>query len=73
MLYAEITIKISVDESKLTAEQQEQAKKGDVDVTVEHPLENGVDDLRNTIENIALARFEYLGNGIKAIKIETEE
>jgi len=72
MKYAEITIQISVDIEKLTKEQQEQATEADTDINKLHPLENGVDDLRDTIEDISLEHFEYLGEGIKAIKIETE-
>lgn len=68
MLYAVITITISVDESKLTKAQQIQADKSD-HLEAEHPLDDGVDNLRSTVENIAPQLFEYLGDGSKAIEI----
>jgi len=72
MKYAEIKIQIYYDESKSTKEQQEQAEKADCDVKQEHPMENGIDDLRDTIEQVGLTSFRYLGEGIKAVKIEVE-
>ena len=72
MVYTEIKVKVLIDTKQLTEEQQGQARRADVDITQSHPLENGVDGLKDIIENISLSRFEYLGAGIKAVKIETE-
>ncbi len=73
MMYAEIKIKIYVDENHLTANQQIQAGKADRDMTQDHPLKAGVDDLQDVIKQIALTRFQYLGcEGIKAVNIVVE-
>lgn len=77
MLYAEIKVKIYVDENQLTAEQQIQAEKADKNVlTQEHPIENGVVGLQEAIDKfngvVGLSHFYYLNEGAKAVKIEVE-
>lgn len=72
MNYAKIEVSITVDESKLTQEQQAQSDKADVDIRESHPLDDGIDDLRDTIEQTALQSFRYLGDGIKAVSISVD-
>ncbi len=69
MLYTEIKIKVFVDESHLTKEQQEQTEKADSDLSLNHPVDQGTDNLEATINNIAAQSFEYLGEGSKAISL----
>ncbi len=72
MLYAEIKVKIYVDEDKLTPDQQIQASKSDADITIDHPLDEGVTNLRGIIEDVCLPQFIHLGKGVEAVKIEIE-
>jgi len=69
MRYAEIKINIFVDENKLTFEQRRQATAADEDIYQDYPLASGVDDLRDTIEQVGLQSFRYLKEGIKAVEI----
>ena len=71
MLYAEIKIKVYVDESKLSPEQQELANKCDTDVWLDYPADKGCDSIKNNPGNL-LTHFTYLGSGIAAIKIDID-
>jgi len=77
MIFAEIKIKVRVDESKLTSEQQIQVKKADGDVELDHPLEAGVENLQFAISKFrgitGLAFFGYLGEGNKAVSIDVSD
>lgn len=71
MLYAEITIKIMFDESKLTPEQQAQVVASDKDCFKVHPLETGVNAIENHLRNGQIQScFNYLKKGLDAVTIE---
>jgi len=76
MVYAEIKIRILVDEDKLTAGQQIQANKANTDISQDHPLDAGINDLRNALDRFGgvagLSFFNYLDAGCRAVKIEIE-
>lgn len=70
MVLAEITIKIEVDESKLTKGQLETADTADINLTVDHPCTKGVNDLTAAIAALSpLSYFNYLKEGREAIEI----
>ena len=73
MLFGDIRIIIEVDESKLTATQQKQAKKSDTDLRIDHPVSIGVELTVDMLENFVKQRFAYLLQGQEAVSIEIEE
>ena len=73
MLMAKIIVTVEVDESKLTAEQQEHAKQADTDLLLEHPVTVGCEMLQSAIEQQASQVFSYLGSGAKAVKVTVED
>lgn len=73
MVFAEITVKIEVDESKLTAVQQIQANKSDTDIMVDHPVSIGVELTVDMLEGFIKQRFAYLLQGQEAVSIKIEE
>lgn len=72
MLYAEMKVRVLVNENKLTEEQQKQAAKADIDISQDHPLDDGVANMKITIADLGTTYFQYLGAGRKAIQIEIE-
>ncbi len=67
-------IEIVIDENKLTAQQQEQARKFWGYRTVDHPLSDGIEELQGSIEQMEvqieqfiLQHFRYLEEGQKAV------
>lgn len=72
MVYAEIKVRILVNENKLTEEQQKQAAKADINIRQDHPLDDGVASMKITIAELGTTYFQYLGVGSKAIQIEIE-
>ena len=73
MKFAEITIVIEVDESKLTKAQQKQAKKSDTDLTADHPVSIGVELVVSMLEKFVKQRFAYLLDGREAVSFKIEE
>ena len=74
MEYAEIKITVELDESKLTTDQQWNADMADFDITVAHPLEQGVEALIDAIAAMSpLSYFNYLKDGRDAVKITFKE
>lgn len=72
MLFGEITIIIEVDETKLTKDQKEQSDKADTDLSVDHPVDNGIENLMGGIEALVqnTMAFNYLGDGKGAVDIK---
>jgi len=70
MTYAEIKVSIRVNEEKLTNVQQVLANRAKVNSKEEHPLERGVEDLKDTIERIGLNSFGYLDKSIDAVSVD---
>lgn len=70
MLFAEITIKIKVDESKLTTQQRREAEQSDVDVSMNHPAGFGVSLVSDHLEEFVKSQFRYLHDGREAVSIE---
>ena len=66
MKYAEIIIE--VDETKLTDEQQGQANAADKDISFDHPLDYGVNNLRDKLLHLD-DYFNYLGKGCEAVTL----
>lgn len=74
MLYAEIVVRVYLDEKLLTESQQEVAQKADTDIKIDHPIDKGCEDLRETIEAVGMQRFQYLGiEGIKAVRLVVDD
>ncbi|MCK5612570.1 hypothetical protein KAR91_62440 [Candidatus Pacearchaeota archaeon] len=71
MIMARIVIVVEVDESKLTAEQQLIAEKSNEDLSVEHPVSKGCDDIRDRASNMK-DYFNYLFKGIDAVTVMVE-
>jgi len=69
MTYAEIKVSIRVNEEKLTNVQQVLANRAKVSSEEDHPLERGVEELADTIEQTGLDSFGYLGKGVDAVSI----
>lgn len=70
MLYAEITVRVYLDEKRLTKSQQEVARKADTDIKIDHPIDKGCEDLRAIIKTVGMTRFQYLGfYGINAVRL----
>ena len=74
MLYAEIVVRVYLDEKLLTKSQQEVAQKADTDIKTDHPIDKGCEDLRAIIETVGMTRFQYLGiEGIKAVRLVVDD
>lgn len=70
MKFAEITICIGVDESKLTATQKTEAEQSNVDVGTDHPVTLGMHLLEGHLEEFVKSQFMYLHDGREAVSIE---
>jgi len=73
MLIAEIKIKVEVDESKLTAEQQKHAKMADSDLLLDHPAILGCELMKAGLQLKGPRFFSYLGSGSEAITVTVED
>ena len=72
MKFAQITITIELDEDKLTYEQRCKANADD-SFSFEHPVTQGVEDLRDAISAMSpLSYFNYLKDGRDAITVRSE-
>jgi len=73
MLFADITIQIKVDESKLTTTQQKQAEYSDTNLKIDHPVSVGVELTVSMLEKFVKQRFAYLLDGQEAVSIKIVE
>jgi len=69
MRFAEITIRVDYDESKLTEAQRRHADLADKDIEVDHPLQMGVVNLEVALDQNLGEPFGYLGEGKDAVTI----
>ncbi len=75
MVFAEITIRVSINENEFTEEQQTAADASDTDLSCTHPLEKGIDDFVDMLKNHKsnhLSCFNYLQTGRQAVIIDVE-
>jgi len=73
MKFGDITIRIRLDESKLTIGQQIQANKSDINIMESHPGDIGLEILVEQLPAFVKSKFAYLKDGQGAISIEVEE